>query len=127
MCFNIPKIIEFPVQEGDFSFVNSSFLRIALDHDYKYVFPQLLIEDVIIFNNYLNNDRNSFDQPKGNIWDSPGTPPGDKWNKLLYLAYQFHNSSTYKYSMKTMNYIRKFGWNKYYTNYQNNNLPFKLK
>ena len=50
--------------------------------------------DLRNFDNNNNNNNNS------NIWD---TPPGDKWNEILYLAYQFHSAETYKYSMKTMN------------------------
>lgn len=110
--------------DGDFSFIQSIFLRLALDYDYKYMFPQIRREDILNFNNFLNSDRNSFDQPRHNIWD---TPPNDKWTRFFDIAYPAHNPGTFKYSMKTMNYIRKFGWNKYVIDYQTNRLPFKFK
>ena len=110
--------------DGDFSFIPSVFLRLALDYDYKYLFPEIRRDAILNFNNYLNSDRNSFDQPQRNIWD---TPPNDKMDRFFDIAYPAHNPETFKYSIKTMNYIRKFGWNKYVTDYQTNRLPFKLK
>ena len=120
MCFEKSKVEEFE-REGDFSSINSTFLKLALEHDYKYVYPIMLGIDLRNFDNYFNNNNNN---SNNNIWD---TPPGDKWNEILYLAYQFHSAETYKYSMKTMNYIRKFGWNKYLFDFSKGQLPFRLK
>lgn len=119
MCFGNSKVKEF-YSEGDFSFIQNKFLCNALNYDYKYVYPKLLAIDVVNFNNYFNNNIKDVN----NIWD---TPPGDKWNEILYIAYQYHSPETYKYSMKTLNYIRRFGWNKYLNNYFSGQLPFKLK
>jgi hypothetical protein len=119
MCFNNSRIQEF-IQQGEFSFINSSFLRLALEHDYKYVYPIMLGIDLRNVDSYFNSNNNS----NNNIWDSP---PGDKWNEILYLSYQFHSAETYKYSMKTMKYIIRFGWNRYLNDYLSGQLPFKLK
>ena len=121
-CLKKQSVIEPIFKEDDFSFVENKHLRISLEHDYKYVLPELMKIDIEKTNNYI--DRNSFDNPRPNIWD---TPPRDQWFNIVHLAYQLHTKESYKYNIKCMNYIRRYSWDHFVINYQQNKLPFTFK
>ena len=120
-CFKNQSVIEPVFKEGDFSFIESKTLKLSLEHDYKYILPELMKIDIEKTNNYI--DRNSFDNPRPNIWD---TPPNDPWYDIVHLAYRFHSKESYKYNIKCMNYIRRYSWDHFVINYQQNKLPFTL-
>jgi hypothetical protein len=121
-CFKNQSVIEPVFKEGDFSFIESKTLKLSLEHDYKYILPELMKIDIEKTNNYI--DRNSFDNPRPNIWD---TPPGDIWFNIVHVAYPFHSKESYKYNIKCMNYIRRYSWDHFVINYQQNKLPFTFK
>ena len=120
-CFKKQSVIEPVFKEGDFSFITNKHLKMSLEHDYKYILPELLKKDIEKINNYI--ERNSNDLSRINIWD---TPPDDPWYDIVHLAYPFHFKETYKYNIKCINYIRRHDWNRFVTAYQYNKLPFKL-
>lgn len=110
-CFpRPPRIRRF--RDGDFTFVTSSYLRQHLEYDYRHVYSELIKLDL---------DDSPPRMVPFNVWD---TPPNCQWGKVVQLASPAHTEGSFKYSMKCMNYIRRYGWDGFTRAYQLGELPF---
>ena len=106
-CFGKKK----PIQEGDFSFIKDKRMRLSMQHDYKYCYNDIEINDSVE-GFFEEGKRSSFniDPQKTNVWD---TPPGYEWRRISMASYPLHTEETYNRNMKMLLYISKNGWTEF--------------
>ena len=104
--------------DADFTFINSTFERISMEHDYRSLKQNKPFYDLLnnanFTKSFILSERNSLDSDRPNFWD---TPPGQEWKVFSSFMFVSHSEKSYNRNVKNLAFIVKYGWDSFVKNY----------